>query len=79
MCCKCKFTREVLTKEILNRYNLPIPESAIQIICKFRYKECETCATLKALNSHVNGCSVKEFENTIEAIEDKHIYIYIYI
>ena len=60
MCRKCKFT-----EENLNLYNLPIPESAIKTICKFNYKECETCATLKTLKSHVYGCSMKKFENTI--------------
>ena len=56
----CKFT-----KENLNLCNLPIPESAIKTICKFNYKECETCATLKAVKSHVYGCSMKKLENTI--------------
>ena len=69
MCRKCK-----VTEENLNLYDLPIPESAIKTICKFNYKECETCATLKTLKSHVYGCSMKKFENTIEAIEDKHMY-----
>ena len=69
MCRKCKFTEENLTL-----YNLPIPASAIKTICKFNYKECETCATLKALKGHVHGCSMNKFENTVEAIEDKHMY-----
>ena len=69
MCRKCKFT-----KDHLSLYNLPIPESAIKAICKFKYKEFETCATLKALKSHVYGCSMKKFENTIEASEEKHMY-----
>ena len=69
MCRTCKFT-----KENLNLYNLPIPESAIKTICKFNYKECETCATLKELRSCVYGCSMQKFENTIEAIEEKHMY-----
>ena len=69
ICRKCKFT-----EENLNLYHLPIPESAIKTICKFNYNECETCTTLKTLKSHVYGCSMKKFENTIEAIEDKHVY-----
>ena len=68
MCRKCKFT-----EENLNLYNLPIPESAIKTICKFNHKECETCATLKTLQSHVYCCSMKKFENTIESNEDKHV------
>ena len=69
MCRTCKFT-----EENLNLYNLPIPASATKTICKFNYKECETCATLKALKGHVYGCSMNKFENTVEAIEDKHMY-----
>ena len=69
MCRKCKFT-----EENLNLYNLPIPESAIKTICKFNYKECETCATFKKLKCHVYGCSMNKFETTVEAIEDKHMY-----
>ena len=61
MCRKCKCTRKNR-----NLYNLPIPESAINTTCKF--KECETCATLKTLKNHVYGCSMKKFENTIEAV-----------
>lgn len=60
MCRTCKFTKENLTL-----YNLPLPESAIKTICKFNYKECETCATPKAVKSHVYGGSMKKFENTI--------------
>ena len=68
-CRKCKFT-----KKHVNSYILLIPESAIKTICKFSYKECETCATLKTLKCLVYGCSMKKFESTIEAIEDKHMY-----
>ena len=66
MCTKCKFT-----PQHMNLYHLPLSENIVQNICKFNYKKCETCTTLRELKSNVYGCSMKKFDNAVEAVEDK--------
>ena len=66
MCTKCKFT-----PQHMNLYHLPLSENTVKNICKFNYKECETCTTLRQLKSNVYGCSMKKYDNAVEAVEDK--------
>ena len=66
MCTKCKFAPQNM---IL--YHISLPDNIVKNICKYNYKECETCTTLRELKGNVYGCSMKRFDNDVEAVEDK--------
>ena len=67
MCKKCKFNQQNISL-----YKLNIPDYIVKNICKYNYKECDVCKTLKEFKENVYDCSMKHFENVIEAIENKH-------
>ena len=67
MCKKCKFNQQNMSL-----YNSNIPDNIVKNICKYNYEECDVCKTLKGFKENVYDCSMKHFENVIEAIENKH-------
>ena len=66
MCKKCKFNQQNMSL-----YKLNIPDNIAKNICKYNYEECEACKTLKELKENVYDCSMNQFENVIEAVENK--------
>ena len=69
MCKKCKFNQQNMSL-----YKLNILDNIVRNICKYSYEECDVCKTLKEFKENVYDCSMKHFENLIEAVEDKHTY-----
>ena len=69
ICKSCKFNQQNMCL-----YKLNIPDNIVKNICKYNYKECEACKTLKEFKENVYDCSMKQFEDVVEAIEDKHKY-----
>ena len=65
----CKFNQQNMCL-----YKLYIPDNIVKHICKHNYEECEVCKTLKEFKGNVYDCSINNFENVIEAVEDKHKY-----
>ena len=69
MCKKCK-----LNQQNMSLHKLNIPDNIVRNICKYNYEECEACKTLKDFKENVYDCSMKHFEDVVEAVEDKHKY-----
>ena len=66
MCKKCKFNQQNMSL-----YKLNIPDNIATNICKYNYEECEAYKTLKELKENVCDCSMNQFEDVVEAVEDK--------
>ena len=66
MCKMCKFNQQTMSL-----YKLNIPDNIVKTICKYNYEECEVCKTLKEFKENVYDCSMKQFENVVEAVENK--------
>ena len=66
MCKKCKFNQQNMSL-----YKLNIPGNIVRNICKYNYEECEVCKTLKEFKENVYDCSMNQFENVVEAVENK--------
>ena len=67
ICKNCRFNQQNMSL-----YKLNIPANIITNICKYSYEECEVCKTLKDFKEDVYDCSMKQFEDVVEAVEDKH-------
>ena len=55
----------------MSLYKLNIPDNIAKNSCKYNYEECEACKTLKELKENVCDCSMNQFEDVVEAAEDK--------
>ena len=69
ICKNCKFN-----KQNMSLYKLNIPNPIVKHICKYNYKECEVCKTLKEFKENVYDYSMEDFDNVVKAIEDKQKY-----
>ena len=69
ICKSCKFNQQNMCL-----YKLNIPDNIVKNICKYNYKECEACKTLKEFKENVYDCNMKQFEDIVEAVAEKHKY-----